>query len=132
MPSNQILNIVNCTDYATHQRISYEVQATNYDKFAKSCSRGTEMLEGKKISDITLELIFNGVLSHKCDAPYNNNYFLNIQNRHILIWDFAIQEAHHKFVLPHPMPPFLGCCSLSASVFITLSFLFHNGEGQHV
>jgi len=27
----------------------------------------------------------------------------------ILIWDFAIEEALHKFVLAHPMPPFLGC-----------------------
>jgi hypothetical protein len=50
----------------------------------------------------------------------------------ILIWDFAIEEALHKFVLAHPMPPFLGCCSFSPSVFISLSFLFHNGEGQHI
>jgi hypothetical protein len=26
---SQLLGIVNCTDYGTHQRISYEVQATN-------------------------------------------------------------------------------------------------------
>jgi hypothetical protein len=40
----------------------------------KVCLRGTIMLQGNKICDVTLELIFNGVLPHKCDAPYNNNY----------------------------------------------------------
>ncbi len=86
---SQLLGIVNCTDYGTPQRISYKVQATNYHKCAKSCSRGTKMLEGNKMCDTTLELIFNGVLPHKCDAPYNNNYskyyylpFLNIWNGH--------------------------------------------------
>jgi len=135
---SQLLGIVNCTDYGTPQRISYKVQATNYHECAKSCSRGTKMLEGNKICDTTLELIFNGVLPHKCDASYNNNYSEYITcpsstyEMDILICDFAIEEALHKFVLAHPMPPFLGCCSFSPSVFISLSFLFHNGEGQHI
>jgi hypothetical protein len=92
---SQLLGIVNCTNYGTHQRISYEVQATNYH--TKSCSRSTKMLEGNKICDITLELIFNGVLPHKCDAPTitttpnitccSSTYKINI-----LIWDFALKK----------------------------------------
>ncbi len=88
---SQLLGIVNCTDYGTPQRISYIIKfrqqtTTNVQKVVQEVPK---MLEGNKMCDTTLELIFNGVLPHKCDAPYNNNYskyyylpFLNIWNGH--------------------------------------------------
>jgi hypothetical protein len=36
-----------------------------------------KMLEGNKICDITGELISNGMLSHKQDAPYYNPLWSN-------------------------------------------------------